>query len=221
MAKAGRWPSHRFNSLPRNPSAGMTAVPHSSRPFRDEWVSKPRSPLWLNFNCSSNALGVMAKAAPLVLLRRCHQASLHRVSVNVPDDFGAGCFTPYIAVKITSLPEPFAITFQSAGNGLLQGLQKLGQQDRWWLVDEQVDVLGHQDVSVDSGLMTCTNPFQNSLDCVLGVRCFKERETVKATECDEVKCLRLLEPLQTVRHASIVDCAAISFEDPLIAIRLR
>ena len=138
------------------------------------------------------------------MLGRCHQPTLHRISVDVPDHFGAGCFASYVAVKIAILPEPFAISLQFAGSGLLQGLQKLRHKDRRRLVDEQVDVLGHQDVSVDPGLMMPPNPFQNGLDGVFRARRFEKRQTVKATECDEMKSLGLLKPLQTVRHASIV-----------------
>jgi len=44
----------------------------------------------------------------------------------------------------------------------------LGEQDGRRLVDEQVDVLGHEDVGVDAGLMTGTGLFEDGLEGGLG-----------------------------------------------------
>jgi hypothetical protein len=71
-----------------------------------------------------------------------------------------------------------------------------GHEDRWRLVDEQMDVLGHEDVGVNPGLMSCARQFEHGLDGVLGTRRIEQRELVKATESDEVECFRFLEPLQ-------------------------
>jgi hypothetical protein len=46
--------------------------------------------------------------------------------------------------------------------------------------------------------------FQYGLYCVLGSGCFEKWKTVKATERNEVKSLRFLEPLQAVWHGPIV-----------------
>jgi hypothetical protein len=58
--------------------------------------------------------------------------------------------------------------------------------------------------------------FQYGLDCLPGARRIEERETVKATESDEVKGFRFLEPFQTVLHGP-----SIARYDPLIAIEPR
>jgi hypothetical protein len=60
-----------------------------------------------------------------------------------------------------------------------------------------MDVLGHQDVGVNPGLMLGARPFEDGLDGVLCTRRIEQRESVKATESDEVECFRFLEPLQT------------------------
>jgi hypothetical protein len=67
-----------------------------------------------------------------------------------------------------------------------------------------MDVLGHQDVGVNPRLMSCASQFQYGLDCVLGVRRIEKRETVKATESNEVESFCFLEPFQIVRHGSII-----------------
>jgi hypothetical protein len=57
---------------------------------------------------------------------------------------------------------------------------------------------------VDPGLMTFPDLFEYCLDRVLGAGRFKESKTVEATERDEVKSFRPLEPLQAVWHGVIV-----------------
>ena len=79
------------------------------------------------------------------------------------------------AVKVVLLPEPLSIALEFAGGSLHEGLQKLRHNDRRRLIHQQVDMLGHQDVGVDSSPMACPNLLQKGLDCVLRPRRFKER----------------------------------------------
>src|ERR1035437_4532360 len=124
--------------------------------------------------------------------------------MNVTDHFGASLFTMDVAVKVAFLPELLALASQFARGDLLDGFEKLGHEDRWRLVDKQMDVLRHQDVGVDHCLMSCTSQFQYGLDCVPGTGHIEEREMVKATEGNEVESFCLLEPFQTVRHGAII-----------------
>jgi hypothetical protein len=41
-----------------------------------------------------------------------------------------------VAVKVAFLPELLALISQFARCDLLHGFEKLGQEDRWWHVDE-------------------------------------------------------------------------------------
>jgi hypothetical protein len=83
---------------------------------------------------------------------------------------------------------------------LLEGLQELRQEDERRLVDEQVDMFRHQEVSIDAGLVTGPSLFENDLKRFLGCRRFKKRKTVEATEGNEVKGFGVLEPLEAVGH---------------------
>jgi len=139
--------------------------------------------------------------------------------MNIADHFGAVCFATDVRVKIAGLPELQAIAFQLAGSDLLGRFQKLGYEDRWRLVDQQVDMLRHQHVGVNPGLMPCPGLFKNGFDRIFGFGCLKEGKPVKPTEGDEVESFRFLEPFQTIRHAVLVICGW--GEDPLIAIGLR
>jgi hypothetical protein len=124
--------------------------------------------------------------------------------MNVTYHLGASIFATNVAVKVAFLPELIARASQFARSDLLYGFEKLGQEDRKWLVDEQMYVLGHQDVGIDPSLVSCTSQFQYGLNCLLGSRRIEERETAKATEGDEMESFRFLEPFQTVRHGIII-----------------
>ena len=106
--------------------------------------------------------------------------------MDISDHFGTGRFAADIGVEIAWLPELQAIASELAGSDLLERLEKLRHEDGGRLVDQQVNVFGHQHVSVDPCPMTRPGLFQNGLDRFLGSRRFKERKPVKATERDEV-----------------------------------
>jgi len=124
--------------------------------------------------------------------------------MDVADHLGASLCTMDVAVIVTLLPKLLALTFQFARSDLLDCFEKLSDENRWWLVDEQMDVLRHQNVGVDPRLMSCASQFKYGLNCVLGVRRIEKRETVKATESDEVESFCFLEPFQIVRHGAII-----------------
>lgn len=139
--------------------------------------------------------------------------------MNVTDDMGAGCPAIDVAVEVALLPEPRTIAAQCARGHLLERLEKLRQEDGGRFVDEQVNVLGHEDVSVDAGLMTGTGFFKYRFEDVFRFGFSQEREAVKATEGDEVERFRLLEPLEAEWHGPSIVAESASL--PLIAIKLR
>jgi len=174
-------------------SGRPNSLPQRFDLLRDERASEPCCPLRLDFDYSWNAGGVVRKAAPSVLLRRCDQSPFHGVAVDVSDDFGAGCFAMDVAVEVALLPELLVIASQFPRGGLLERLEELRQKDRWRFVDEDVKMLGHQDVRIDPGPMPCPGLFEYGLDDVLGVGFCEEWEAMKTTERDEVESLRSLE----------------------------
>ena len=90
------------------------------------------------------------------------------------------------------LPELLPGAFEPVGGRLFEGIEELVEGDVWGLVDEEVDVLGHEDVDVDAGLVAGTGLFEDSFDDRFGLR-GEVGEPVEATEGDEVEGLGLLE----------------------------
>jgi hypothetical protein len=105
-------------------------VPHSSQLYRDEWAAKPRRPLRLDFNRSSNSGGIVVKAAPSVQLRRCDKSPFDWISMDTTDHLGPSCFATDVRVKITGLSELLPSAPQLAGSNLLKGLEKQRHEDR-------------------------------------------------------------------------------------------
>jgi hypothetical protein len=124
-------------------------------------------PVGFYFDGASVAGDVMTEAAPRVVVGMGDQAALDGVSVGIPDYLGAG-FTADVSVPVAVLPELFAVAFELAGGGLFEDLDPLVERDLWGFVDEDVDVLGHEDVSVDAGIMPSTGALEDGLDDEFG-----------------------------------------------------
>ncbi len=146
----------------------------------------------------------MGEAAPGVVFGAGDEASFDRVAVDVPDDLGAGVFAGDVAVEVAGLPELVVGALELAGGGLLEGLDPLVEQDARGLVDEEVDVLGHEDVGVDTGVVTGSGLFEEEFGEVLVGCVGKVGETVVTTEGEEVEGFGLVEASQAVGHGEIV-----------------
>lgn len=65
---------------------------------------------------------------------------------------------------------------------MLEGLDPLAKQDVRRLVDENVDVLGHENVRVDTGIVTCPSLFEQRFGEVFGFKVGEVGETVVTAE---------------------------------------
>jgi len=83
--------------------------------------------------------------------------------MDIAGHFGAGLLSADIAVVIAGLPELFARSSQLARSHLLDGLEKLRQYNLRRFIDKQMDMLGHQDVGVNSRTMPCARMFEHRL----------------------------------------------------------
>ena len=135
-----------------------------------------RGPLGLNLDGSLNPGCVVSVAAPWVVLRTGGQPALDRIAVDVLDHFGAGIFAADVAVEVAVLPEALARAFEPARGYLFEGLEELREQDVRRLVDEEMDVLGHQNVGVDAGLVALPGLLKDGLDGLLRLGIGEERQ---------------------------------------------
>jgi hypothetical protein len=56
-----------------------------------------------------------------------------------------------------------------------------------WFAEEEVDVLGHEDVGVEAEVVGAAGSFDDLFEDVLGLGCFEVRKTAVTTEGDEVE----------------------------------
>ena len=84
--------------------------------------------------------------------------------MDVADHVGTGLLTVDVAIVVAFLPKLLARSSQLARSDLLDGFEKLRQQNPRWLVDEQVNMLRHQNVGVNPRLMSSARLLQHGLE---------------------------------------------------------
>lgn len=94
----------------------------------------------------------MAEARPCPFLRLLHQAPMDWVAMNVTKLFRRLLRIPDIEIVVARLPE--GTLRSSLGNGELEGLNRSIKVDAFGLIDQEVHMLGHDDVSDHNELVS-------------------------------------------------------------------
>lgn len=97
-----------------------------------------------------------------------------------------------VEVVVAGLPEVVSGAFELARGLLLEGLEEGSERDVEGLVDEEVDVLGHQDIGVDPRVMAGSGAFEDLLDGGHCGRVSEVGEAAVAAKGDEVLVSGLL-----------------------------
>lgn len=167
-------------------------------------AASERCPLRFDLDHAWTPCRVVPEAGPRPLLGLCDQAALDRIAVDIAEHVGAGIVATDVAVVVTRLPKLHSRSAQLARGDLFDGFEKLSNEDGRRLVHQQMNMLRHQDVSVDSCLMSGTGRLQHGLDRIPGPVRFKQSKPVKTTEGDEVKGFGPVEAPQTAWHGSVL-----------------
>ena len=158
---------------------------------------------YLDYSLFAVQVGSVAGMGPVFGFE--YEAAGYRVSVQIADllcSFGLG---EDVEVVVTDVPE-----------GALRGLladgeleevhcfRELGQSGcrggGGWLGQEQMDVLGHDDVGEDVEVKLLTGSFEGVLEEVSGFRGAEIGSAVVTTDRDEMVVVFGLESFETVRH---------------------
>jgi hypothetical protein len=148
--------------------------------------------------------GVLEEARPGPVGGGGDEATFYWVVVDVMDGFEIGVFAADVSVVVAGLPEVVPGALELTGGLLLEGFHELIEWDGFGFVDEEVDVLGHEDVGIDAGLVAGSGLFEDLFDCAPGFRGREVRLPVEATEGDEVESMGLLVSLETPGHGVMV-----------------
>jgi hypothetical protein len=136
------------------------------------------------------------------LVRLGDEPARDRVAVHVAkllDVFGFGVD---VEVIVATLPEGPLPALDS--NRELERLKRLGQEDAAGFTDQQMHVLGHDNVAGDEELVPDAHGFQRALEEVPGGGCAEVRETAVTGERDEVEVVGPLNPDEAPWHGGMV-----------------
>jgi hypothetical protein len=181
----------------------------------DAWAKSLRfslalacSPFGLDFNSSLATRGVMKKAAPRPVFRALAQSPLHRVAVNVVELLYKLRMIANVEVVVALPPEMLGVPDQPPCHSFLQ---RLGERRLRWgsslgLADQKVNVLGHDDVSVDAKAEAAAHALKGVLKDV-SARVVREQGTaVIRREGHEMALPGMVITRKAPRHEVSVAC---------------
>ncbi len=100
---------------------------------------------------------------------------------------------PDVEIVITLLPEMLGLADQAPRHALLQRLESIGEHAALGFVDQQVNMLGHDHISVNAKSETAPHTFEGELEDSLGGVGGEQRSPMITGECDEVAVTCFLE----------------------------
>lgn len=120
------------------------------------------SPLGFDFDSSELSEGIVAEARPRPIFRFLYEAACDRVAVQVAQLLDLLLFAVDIEIVISDLPEGAFFTAQS--HGKFERFDGLIQCVLVWLTNEQMHMLGHDNVTGDNELVAQTDTFEGVLE---------------------------------------------------------
>ena len=110
-----------------------------------------------------------------------------------------------IEIVIALLPEMFRFADEPSRDALLERLDRVGEGAALRLAEQQMNVLGHDDVSEDAHFVSTPDTFQRGRKCLLRFGRVEERASLITGEGNEVRTLRLVETLESPSHVGRLD----------------
>jgi hypothetical protein len=142
----------------------------------------------------------VAKAAPWPVFGLLDEASLNWVSVDVAQLLHVLFVGEYVEVVVPGLPELGSFVFQYFGGLAFEDADGSGERLKLRLGEQQMDMLGHEDVTEEKELVTLPEFLQGFFEDNAGVIVVQVWETTETTEGDEVVVAFGLVTLETARH---------------------
>jgi len=162
----------------------------------------------------------LTKAAPIPIFRTFTQSALHRIAVDVTEFLHKLAIVADVEIVIAFLPEMLGevptqantglewgtlatrrgTRDQAARHSLLQRLESVGEQTAFRFADQQVNMLGHNDISVNAESETAPHTLQREFEDSLGGVSREQRSPMVTGECYEVAVPRFLKSFQCPRH---------------------
>ena len=132
--------------------------------LRHEWGTQSMGWLWISFAAAVGPVGfdfdgagvaggVVVEAAPSVVFGFGDEAAGNGVAVDVADFLYKFPCGEDVEVVVAGLPEVLAGAFEEFRGFSFDDAERRGESVVRWLAEEEVDVLGHEDVGVEGEVM--------------------------------------------------------------------
>jgi hypothetical protein len=123
--------------------------------------------------------------------------------MNVTQFFHELGIATYIVVVISLLPEMFGIADQPPGYALLQRLHRFGQSLSLRFVDQKMNVLGHDNISINAKPEASPYTFQRYFEDSAAFCGSEQEAAVIAAESYKVTLSGVMKTLESGRHAHV------------------
>ena len=120
--------------------------------------------------------------------------------MNVAQLFPALFLAPKIEVVVALLPEVRRVADQPAGHALLEGLDGNGKRFAAWLAQQQMHMVGHDNVPIDTEQVVLADSFQRGFEHGPGSGICEVRPTMPARKRDEMRLSGTVESLKPSWH---------------------
>jgi len=120
--------------------------------------------------------------------------------MNVSKFFHELRFIPNIEIVVALLPEMLSLADQSPRYSLFQRLYRVGESLLARLAEQQVNVFGHDHITVDAKFETEAHPLQRGLKNLPGDGCRERGTTMVTAEGHEVSLPGRVKSFQSPRH---------------------
>jgi hypothetical protein len=148
--------------------------------------------------------GVVVEAAPAVVFGAGDEAAGDGVAVDVADllyKFGGG---EDVEVVIAGLPEVVAVAFEEFGGLSFDDSDGGGEEGVVGFAEEEMDVLGHEDVGVEGEVVGAAALLDDLFEDVFWFGGGKVGETLVTTEGNEVELACVLATFKAEGHVWIL-----------------
>lgn len=128
----------------------------------------------------------VAEAAPGPVFRFLDETACNRIAVDVAELFYELALGEDVEVVVADLPELLAVAFEGLRGLAFEDVQGAGEGPGFRFAEEEMDVLGHEDVAEDVEAVASPELFECGFEGGAGVVVAEKRETLVTAEGDEV-----------------------------------
>jgi hypothetical protein len=146
----------------------------------------------------------VSKAAPFPIFRTGAKLLLYRIPVNIAKLLNKLIVRPDVEIVIPLLPEMRGLSNQPPRYALFQRLDRIGKRAALRLAQQQMHMVGHDNVGVDTKIKAASDPLKSSLENTPCRRTAKIMPPMPAGERDKVRLSGRVKAFQPCRHGQSV-----------------